>query len=346
MVIMSRRVHSRVHEPVSSRFVVESQGALSEGCAEWALNRALELNTKMTTRYLDPVPHPRRSARALATLATLGLSWLTGCTALVDANRPQCSTTADCTSRGEEFAGSVCNAGLCEMAQAEQLDPRWACETPQPGDTAAYKLTMHLQDAVSMKPLPGITAQLCRKLDLECLEPVTTTAADELGTVVMQIEAGLDGYVQLTGAKVAPSLYFLTPPKSGDVNLASVPLASPLAALGIVGTAGGGDATWLKDRGIALLNAFDCNGVAAADISFSIGGAPDPATFIFYLVNALPTTTITATDATGYGGLVNVPEGVTTVSALLQPSGRKVSKISFLVRAGYVSYSSVTPNSL
>ena len=217
--------------------------------------------------------------------------------------------------------------------------------------TPAYKLTMHLQDAVSSKALPGIAAQLCRRLDVTCADPSgAPVVSDSGGGVTMPIEAAFNGYVQLTdsnagsgSSSIAPSLYFLTAPASGDLNLPSVPLASPLAAAGIVYSAGG--TTWDSTRGIVLLNAFDCQGQTAADLVFSVGGAPDPSSFTFYLVKGYPTTDATATDATGYGGLVNITPGVTTIAATLAPSSRKVSTISVLIRAGYISYSSVTPNS-
>lgn len=292
---------------------------------------------------MDPVPHPpRRVVPALLTLSAFGLvSWLAGCSVLVDSNRAQCSTDADCTSRGPQFEGTVCSSGLCE------LDPRWSCDALQPGDASGYKLTMHLTDAIdSTKVLPGVSARLCRKLDVMCDNPVGDSAvADDNGLITMQVEKGFDGFVQLTDPKIAPSMYFLTPPASGDLDLPMVPLASPFAAGSIVLQAGG--TTWAKDTsGIVLLTAFDCEGKSAANINFSIGGAQDANTFIFYLVNSLPTTTVSVTDETGYGGLVNVPAGVTTITAFRGLNGPKVSKISVLVRAGYVSYSSVTPNSL
>lgn len=317
------------------------------------------------TRYMDPVPQSGRFVRGLPILAACAfVSWLAGCSVIVDANRPQCSTDADCTSRGPDFAGSVCSAGVCQAglgagggagAGADDpsdplspRNPRWACSADPPPTSAGYKLTMHFTDAIdSTKVLPGIEAKLCRKLDAECESPVGAMAtSDDTGMVTLQVDKGFDGFVQLTGAKIAPSMYFLTPPASGDLDLPMVPLASPFAASSIVTQAGGN--AWAKDTsGIVLLTAFDCVGTAAAGINFSIGGTPDPKTFIFYLVNSLPTTAASITDDTGYGGLVNVPAGVTTVSALLGgPSGHKVSKISVLVRAGYVSYSRVTPNSL
>ncbi|HKO51348.1 MAG TPA: hypothetical protein VJV79_26750 [Polyangiaceae bacterium] len=292
----------------------------------------------MTTREMDPAPRLRRllPVRLLAAFGLLGS--LASCSVMVDANRPQCSQDSDCTNRGPEFAGSVCSAaGLCGE------DPKWSCDAAP--TSTGYTLTMHLQDAVdSKKVLPGVVAQLCRQLDVACETPVgATVVSDAGGGITMQIEPGFDGYVQLTDSKIAPSLYFLTPPKSGDLDLPMVPLASPLAARGIVVTAGA--KSWLPDRGIVLLNAFDCLGQTAGGITFSLGGAPDPSTVIFYLVDNFPTTTGTATDATGYGGLVNVPVGVATIAGTLGPGGRKVSNTSLLIRAGYVSYSSVTPNS-
>jgi hypothetical protein len=95
-----------------------------------------------------------------------------------------------------------------------------------------------------------------------------------------------------------------------------------------------------------LLNAFDCEEAPAGGLTYSIGGTPDPATFIFYLVDGVPTTATTVTDATGYGGLVNVPEGFSAITAKLAASGRKVSDISILVRAGHITYSNVKPNGM
>jgi len=323
----------------------------------------------MTIRFTDPVPQPRRWLSAVASLGAIGLfSWLAGCSVIADADRAQCSTTSDCTNRGPEFAGTICSsAGVCEGDPSHpqctkdtecatisgaictagfcEVDPQWSCRAAPANASLGYKLTMHLQDAVSQKSLRGVTAQLCKKLDVTCDSPIgATVVSDDNGGVTMQIEAAFDGYVLMRDTKIAPALYFLTAPASGDLDLPTVPLATPFQANGIVSSAGGN--TWKEDRGIVLLNAFDCQGKPAANLTFSAGGTIDPATFIFYLVGNYPTTNSTATDSTGYGGLVNVPVGVTTIAATLNPGGHKVSTTSILVRAGFVSYSSVTPNSL
>jgi len=361
--------------------------------------QGVELNTKMKTRFMDPVPQPRlvpqRSPRlvprrlaeclpqcfsqrspqrllsAVAMLCVLGLlSWIPGCTVLVDANRTQCGKDSDCTSKGAEFAGAVCSEGLCIVDPARpkcakdadcaangapagavclagfcEVDAQWGCEGAPPNSTHAYKLTMHIQDAVnSMKSLEGVVAQLCRKLDVTCEDPIgAPVTSDAGGGVTLSVESGFAGYVYLTSPKVTPSLYFLTSPVTGDLNLPSVPLASPFAAGQIVASAGGEGASWNRERGLVLLNAFDCQGATAGGLTFSAGTA-DQSTFSFYLVNNLPTSKGTETDMTGYGGLANVPPGVSTISTTLGPDGRKVSTVSILVRAGHISYSSVTPN--
>src|SRR4051794_10361248 len=109
------------------------------------------------TRYMDPVPQSGRFARGLPILAAWGfVSWLAGCSVIVDANRQQCSTDADCTNRGPEFAGSVCKAGACEVGMTASggsgpsedpnnplnpQNPRWACASEPPATSAGYKLT-------------------------------------------------------------------------------------------------------------------------------------------------------------------------------------------------------------
>jgi len=264
---------------------------------------------------------------------------------VVDANRPQCSVDADCVKRGTAFAGSVCLDGLCGADPKEvAFEKQWSCRGPAENQNPGYQVTMHLRDAITTKPLPGVQGQLCAKRDVDCKDPLRQGTADTNGTLVLAVDAGFDGYVQLTDSHIAPALYFLTPPASGDLDLPTVPLATPLVASGIAQSSGG--TAWNQERGIVLLNAFDCQGAPAVGVSFSLGGVPDPSAFNFYLVDGLPTNKSTVTDYTGYGGLVNVAAGATTIAATLQPSNRKVGNISILIRAGYISYSNVTPSSL
>lgn len=278
---------------------------------------------------------PVSVSKVPAVFLSVTLLSVLGCSLTVDANRVQCNKDSDCPARGAAFAGAVCRANICEA------DPKWACvDDPVPPDTTGtYQVTLHVRDVLGSAPLSGVLAQLCRKLDANCERPVGKSAvSDETGKVVLAVDGSFDGYVQMTDPAIAPSLYFFNPPVIADQELPPISLASPAVAAGIALQAGG---TWLTDHGIMLLTTSDCKKQPAANISYSVGGTKDPATFIFYLVAGLPTTDTSVTDFTGYGGLMNMPAGVSTISALHAPDQRSVGTISLLVRPGAVTYSQI-----
>jgi hypothetical protein len=293
-----------------------------------------EFNSNMVTSGHLPGPVSARLSCWQVGLISSVLSLTIGCSVVVDANRAQCKRDSDCSARGAAFAASVCVSNVC------MADPQWACvdEPPPPDATGTYQVTLHVRDVVASAPLAGVDAQLCRKLDLDCERPLARAVSDETGKFVLPVSGNFDGYVQMKNDVIAPSLYFFNPPVSADEDLPPISLASPQVAAGISLRAGG---ALLADHGIMLLTTTDCLKQPAANISYSIGGVRDPATFMFYLVGGLPTNNISVTDATGYGGLVNLPPGVTTVTALLAPDQRKVGTISVLARAGYVTYSQI-----
>jgi len=299
---------------------------------EPSVQRVEKLRSKMAMSGGQERESMRRQPRFFLLFCLL--TALFGCSLRVDANRVQCSQDSDCAKRGPAFAGSVCLANICTS------DPKWSCvgDPPPTIPTGTFRVTFHVQEVVGSAPLPGVTAQLCRKLDLTCEKPLGKALSDDKGTFTMAVDGNFDGYVQLTEPSIAPSLYFFNPPVSADADLPPISLASPLIAAGIAFQAGG---TLLADHGIMLLTTGDCLSQPAANISYSVGGTRDPATFIFYLVAGLPTSDTTSTDSTGYGGLVNLPPGVATITAVLNPEQRKVGTISLLVRAGFVTYSHI-----
>ena len=54
-------------------------------------------------------------------------------------------------------------------------------------------------------------------------------------------------------------------------------------------------------------------------------------------------TAATATDAGGYGGLINLPIGAATVVANLSNPKVELARISLLVQEGAITYSTVVP---
>jgi hypothetical protein len=210
----------------------------------------------------------------------------------------------------------------------------------------AYKLTLHVTDAVSAKPLTGVAAALCRKLDINCESPFAMITSDAKGDVILQVDAAFDGYVMLTGSMLVSGLYTLSPPTSGNLD-ARVSLLTSQAAAGLTQAAGG---VWLAGHGLVLINTTDCQAKPLANVSYSItGGAKDASTYVFYTQKSFPLSSATSTDESGYGGVVNLLPGVATISATVASGAaneRVVGNASLNMRAGFITYSTITPASL
>ena len=200
---------------------------------------------------------------------------------------------------------------------------------------------MPLADAASQQPVVGVHAVLCRKLDVECTSPASEdVVSDATGRLTFSVPARFDGFALIQGERITPSLYFFAPLIDRSREMPSVPLASPLIVSLLVKQLTG--ELPAADHGVVLLTAADCQEQFASGVSFS-SAATDALTIPFYSVGSLPDRHATATDATGYGGLVNVPPGAVTITGTLADQQRAVSTISLLVRPGYTSYSRVVP---
>jgi hypothetical protein len=102
--------------------------------------------------------------------------------------------------------------------------------------------------------------------------------------------------------------------------------------------------------GTAIVLGFDCQGLAAAGISFetpnTIPSTPTTqGTQQFYLINQFPVTTptATATDADGFGGFFNMPVGPAVVKSYRAAGNVYIGESSFTVLANTISYVLVSP---
>lgn len=270
-------------------------------------------------------------------LCWFGLS----CSVLADADRVQCSTTADCTRRGGEFVNTVCVDTFCEA------DPAWSCldapralasASPQAGN--AYQLQLTLIDLVTRQPLAGVSAQLCRKLDVECTSPLnapSVTSAE--GNLVVTAPAGLDGYLLLRDAKIVPTLFFFGAPITQSEQLPPVPLPSSAQVTLLTARTG----TPLESgHGLIVVQTNDCERHPSAGISLSTDDG-DASTREFYWIGGLPTTGAKLTDPAGFAGLVNAPEGAVAVTGSLADTGRRLTTVGLLVRSSYLTFVRMVP---
>jgi hypothetical protein len=290
---------------------------------------------------MGPAPWFRTiSSRAVLTLAMASLVGA-GCSVLIDQNRVQCLTNEDCTDHGGEFAtDSVCIQTVCRP------NPTWACladdlPAPAPAESRKATVTLHIRDLVTDLPTPGVTAQVCLKLDVGCSQPVMRNVqGDQDGNVALQLDVGFDGYIELSTKDTMPGLYFFYPPIDGDRDVPLVPLFPPvelskLAALNAKAV--------MPDRGHLIVGVYDCQHQPAAGVTLSTPDG-DAATSSFYVLQKIPTATALATDLSGRGGFINLRAGQVAVVGDLA-DGRRVGSANVFVRPGSVTYTSLVPTS-
>ena len=260
----------------------------------------------------------------------------TSCSLWVDTGRQQCSKDSDCTGRGAAFANSTCVESLCT------LPTKWSClgsvTWPSAG-TGTVTATLNLKDIITNDAIPGVSGRLCRKLDVACATPlVSGLLSDAQGKLVVDAPAGFDGYVELQSTNAIPGMYFFYPPLAASREIPFVPIL-PLAELTAFAQVIGSDL--VPDRGQILAGAYDCFRNPAEGVTFSSLDADEWST-PFYMIKEMPSITATATDSSGYGGILNFPPGSVGFSGQLA-TGAVIGTESLLVRANQITYTALPP---
>jgi hypothetical protein len=271
-------------------------------------------------------------------LSVIVFSPLAGCSLAVDANRVQCTTKADCTSRGSAFANSVCTNSVCEE------DPTWACLSRPPvtsTQSPPYKVSAVVRDLVTQMPVQNAEIKLCRKIDVDCANPIGTAMSDSSGGVTFSVDMmGFTGYLFIQAAGVLDTLYFFNPAIDRDQTVPPLSLATPTANFGLLFQL---MRQMSPGHGNVVVTARDCTGAAAGGVSFETPSSDDMSSQ-FYLVGGLPSGTATQTEnQSGYGGFINLPAGAATVGASLESPRTDLGTISLLVRDGAITYTQVVP---
>ena len=192
-------------------------------------------------------------------------------------------------------------------------------------------------------PLAGISVKVCSGgTDLFCEQPqhppVTTNAN---GEVELTVNANSSGYAELTGndstgQPLAPTLYFFNPPVRADMEISAMQMVAPRILGLLAGSVAGSVGGYKAGTGVILLNILNCLNLGAPGVTLSTNGG-DSSTVVFYADGSTPVPGLTATQATGYGGFVNVPVSAAgaspvSVAATLQGTSTVVGDLSVLVR--------------
>jgi hypothetical protein len=257
---------------------------------------------------------------------------------LVDKDRVQCTTDSDCRARGPQLVGAVCQDSVCVP------DPVWGCLGSVVWPKAApgtYTLTIHLRDLVTGRPIPGVMARLCERLDTECRMPIgPDIAADGEANLFLPVRDGFDGYVELRAPDRMPGTYFIYPPIDGDRDIPLVPLmeqalVEQLAILNM--------RELRADRGHVLLGAYDCERKPQEGVHLNTPDS-DELTSSFYVLGGIPKAGVNATDKSGRGGFINLRQGIVALTATLASDNRKIAAVPLFIRPGTITFTTIVPS--
>jgi hypothetical protein len=275
---------------------------------------------------MTSLPHP-------SLLLMLGF-FSSGCSAVVDAGRVQCSTDSDCTRRGAAFASTMCIDSECQATDS------WSCAkhaTLTAKSSAKVASEFTLMDAITQKPIVNAAATLCGKLDIQCTSPMAQTQPDSSGTVRVETPPSFDGYVDVKADGYDSTMVFL-PPSIESTNLGPINMTSMLATQGLAAQLG---KPVLAGKGRVLTNIAGCDMQSAGGVALAGENMGDQAVG-FYSVGGLPSFTATSTDDSGFAGFFNVEPGSITLNAQLETGGR-VGRVAMVVRPDYVSVRRIQP---
>jgi hypothetical protein len=286
------------------------------------------------------------------------LSSSIACSLVLNTSENQCTTDDDCATRGGLMAKAVCRDQVCvegdtnEPGKADAgTGANWNClgKVVWPVPTKPQVVvTMQFIDLVAKLPVTNIVAHPCAKMDVTCANPLgPNVSPDERGIAAVTIPASFDGYVEVVenanqdtaAALLVPMNVFFNPPPLDDSHFGTVPTFTRQGLTALASVHGNTiDAT----LGFLFSGALDCSGKPAPGVSWE----PDrtvESTRRFYYVDGLPSEAAVATDASGYGGLINMPTGTIRLFAKLQSTGVRVGESSVFVRAGYLTTGFLVP---
>lgn len=311
------------------------------------------------------VPAPAALALALSALA------LASCSLMFDADVPQCSTTQDCLGRGAAFSSTTCVAARCvattppgDLVDAgaaadgsgvatdagvnASLDPfrcvgkvRWPAPTNEP-------IVEHATFAgfVHGRVVPGLTAQVCSRADVDCAAPLATVVTDVNGKVDIPLTKGFLGYLQMVTAPdslpgLMPMIISYMPPIFADATTTKL-VAEKRDAAALAAAVG---QLIDESRGLLSVIVLDCDGQTADGLQVELA-KDDDKTNTFYFQGGLPAVERTETDSTGAVVLGNVRPGIVSVTSKNARTGKMVGSQAALVRAGTLTFVTLPPTPL
>jgi hypothetical protein len=283
-------------------------------------------------RSSNAVFREERLGTASGALA-LGAGILLGaCSLVLEADRQQCETDADCSRLGPDFEDTVCVEALCRT----RPDPRWDCLDREPTALAApvpelVRVTVPVIDVVTGEQVPGVEVMACGGLDGECVMPLAAGVTNPRGESELRLPGGFNGYLRCQAPSIFPTLYFFGAPLTED-STAVVNVVTPAVVQGL--DAQDADVT-VPGRSRVVVDVLDCTGAPAAGVRVSIPEG-DSATIVGYMVDGLYPPSQMETSNSGVARILNIAEGNITIQGRLA-DGRAIGSAAVLTRREFVT---------
>jgi hypothetical protein len=208
-------------------------------------------------------------------------------------------------------------------------------------------MTLSLHDLEKPStPIEGATVNVCAaEQGLPC-DSQWDAGVGEGGLVTVQVPGpsatshyGPTGFVQIQGNGIDQLYYWAFPLSEPTVSI-SVPVASQADLQAIASLLSVPIDT---NRGVVGFVLVDCDLRGSSGVQMTITPS-DSETKIFYLVNGIPTLSVSATDISGIGGAFNVPPGLVTITATPAAIGRPSTVFQGYVGEGGVTGFGLNPN--
>jgi hypothetical protein len=242
-----------------------------------------------------------------------------------------CGGRARSDGDGFEAGGNAGNGGA-----GGATDPAWGClDQPQPASgSGPFNVRIHVVEVADSRPVPGAEVALCRKISPDCANPDARLLTDANGDAAFEVAGGVSSFVRITKNDpttppemlLLPSYYFFNPPIAADLSVNVSMMSNRLRQ--VFGQLV--EVQPLPDRGMIVVNALDCRGLPAPGVAFRSDRADELAT-PFYVESGVPIGSRSSTNSDGFGGLFNVPTGLTMVSGEVLATGRTFGDVSLIV---------------
>lgn len=260
-----------------------------------------------------------------------------------DTSREADTATADVA---EEDAAASCMGDPAREGPAEAMigDVCFSNDAilgpPRPGtETIEFKVT--LTNFLDGRAFPGeITVRACEKEDLACDDPIdetTTTISQVTLTLPMPADCGgFDGYLEVTGDSVFPSLlhYPRHISSNADIEVGLLDPGTPQILANI------DDAELLPERGHLITTTLDCDGGPVAGASIQVDAADGCSAYLYTRGEGIPDPSVSTTDRSGIAAVINLPptDRATTQTFLGLDACPDCPYATTQIRAGFMTF--------